>query len=87
MARSLGPSCSMGFTLTGGEEIRAALFVFLNPFLGEAAVANFGQDFAHFLASLLGDDARAGGIVTLLGGVADGVAHVTEAAAVNQIHD
>src|SRR5260370_26313993 len=69
------------------EEIGAALFVFFNPFFGEAAVANLRENFAHFLARFLGDDSRSGGIVALLGGVAHGIAHIAEAAAINQIDD
>src|SRR5438477_9161281 len=74
-----------GFAL--GEKILAAIFVFLDPFFGEAAVANLRQEFFHFIASLLGHDARACGVVTVLRGIADGVAHVAEAAAIDEIYD
>src|ERR1700737_3200116 len=40
----------------GGQKIGAALFVFFDPFFGEAAVADFRENFAHFFAGLLGDD-------------------------------
>src|SRR5260370_39220289 len=69
------------------EEIGAALFVFFNPFFGEAAVANLRENFAHFLARFLGADSRSGGIVALLGGVVHGIAHIAVAAAINQIDD
>ena len=39
------------------------------------------------LPGLLGDDARAGGVVAALGRVADRVAHVVQAAAVHQVDD
>ena len=74
-----------GFAL--GEKILAAIFVFLDPFFREAAVANLRQEFFHFIASLLGHDARACGVVTVLRGIADGVAHVAEAAAIDEIYD
>src|SRR4029077_8187641 len=53
------------------QKIRAALFVFLNPFFGEAAIADFGENLAHFLAGLLGDDPWARRVVPLFGSVAD----------------
>src|SRR5579885_1793325 len=68
----------------GGQEIRATLFIFLDPFFGEAAVADFGEEFFHFVASLLSDDAGAGGIVAMLGSIADRVTHVAETAAINE---
>src|SRR6266478_6730842 len=73
------------FAMSRGQEVRAAFFVFLDPFLGEAAITNLGKNFAHFLAGLRGNDPRAGGVVALLGGVADGIAHVAEAAAVDEV--
>ncbi len=73
--------------LARGEEIRAAFLVFFDPFLREAAVADFREDFAHFFACLPGDDARTGRIVALFGGITDGIAHVAEATAVDQVDD
>jgi len=73
--------------LAGGQEIRAAFFIFLDPGFCETAIADLGKNFAHLFASLLGDDARSGGIVALFGGIADGVTHVAEAAAVDQVND
>ena len=55
MARSFGPSCSMGWVcsrLRWRQEIGAALLVFFDPFLGEAAIADFSENLAHFFASL-----------------------------------
>ena len=73
--------------LARGQEIRAARFVFRDPFLSKAAVADFGEDLAHFFARFLRDDARAGGVVAVFGGVADGIAHVAEAAAIDEVDD
>src|SRR6266404_1178623 len=70
-----------------GQEIGAALLVFVDPFPGEAAVADFGKNFAHFLASLGRNDSWSGGVVALLCGVADGIAHVAEAAAIDEVDD
>src|SRR5229473_2998112 len=74
-------------TLTSGQEVRATLFVLLDPGLCETAVADLRQDFAHLFARLLGDNARSCGIIPLLRSVADGVTHIAEAAAINQVDD
>ena len=42
-----------------------------DPLLGEFAGLDFGEDLLHFGAGLLVDDARAAGVVAVLGGVAD----------------
>src|SRR5712692_6633322 len=73
--------------LTRRQEIGAALFIFLDPGFCETAVADLREDLAHLFSRLFGDDARSGGIITLLGGIADGVTHVAEPAAVNQVDD
>src|SRR6266403_266348 len=73
--------------MASGEEVGAALFVFFDPGFGETAVANFRENLAHFFAGLFSDDARPSGVVALLGSVADGIAHVAKAAAVDQIND
>ncbi len=57
------------------------------PALGVRPGADLRQDRAHGAARLLRDDARAGGVVAVLGGIAHGVAHEPEAAAVHQVHD
>src|ERR1700722_10437505 len=44
--------------LSGSQKVGATLFVFFNPFFGEAAVANLGKNFAHFFFGLGIDDAR-----------------------------
>ena len=43
--------------------------------------------FLHFGAGLIVDDARAAGVVAVFGGVADAVAHVAEAAFLDEVHD
>src|SRR5579859_6404545 len=73
--------------LASGEEIRTTGFIFRNPLLGKAAVADFGENLAHFFACFLRDDALASGVVAVFGGVAYGIAHVAEAAAVDEIDD
>src|ERR1700674_4165151 len=67
------------------QKVGTAFFVFLNPFFGEAAVADFGENLAHFLAGLLGDDPWARGVVSLFGSVADRIAHVAEATTIDQV--
>src|SRR5271155_1124593 len=54
--------------LASGEEIRAASFIFRDPLFRKTAIADFREDLAHFAARFLRDDARAGGIVAVLGG-------------------
>src|SRR6267378_3552293 len=62
------------FRFAARQEIRAALFVLLDPGFGEAAVADAGKKFLHFFARLLRNDALPGVIIALLGSVADGIA-------------
>src|ERR1035437_2952204 len=75
-----------GFELVGlggfahGEEIVAAGFVLSDPLFSELAGLDFAEDFFHFGASLSVDDAGAAGVIAIFGGIADGVAHVAEAA-------
>src|SRR5258708_34429354 len=73
--------------LTRRQEVRAALFVLFDPGFCETAVADLREDLAHLFSRLFGDDARSGRIIALLGSIADGVPHVAETAAVNQVND
>src|ERR1700740_3071327 len=43
------------------QKVGATSFVFIDPFFGEAAVADLGKNLAHFLAGLLRDDSWARG--------------------------
>src|SRR6266705_411734 len=74
MARSFGPSCSIGSCCSRWRVARK---------LGQP----FSFSSIHFFACLPGDDARTGRIVALFGGITDGVAHVAEATAVDQVDD
>src|SRR5579862_2334135 len=74
-----------GFTL--GQEADAAIVVFGDPLLGKAAVLDFGQELFHGFTGFVGDDARASRVVAVFGGIANGVAHVAEATAVDEIDD
>src|SRR5260370_16722182 len=69
------------------QKVGSAFFVLLDPFFGEAAVADFRKNLAHFLAGLLGNDPWARGVVSLFSGVADRIAHVAETAAIDQVDD
>src|SRR5580658_7596198 len=60
-----------GGFLAEAPERRFAGGVLGDPVLGELSAADLGQDLAHRLARLLGDDALAAGVVAVLGGVAD----------------
>ena len=70
-----------------GLEVLAAGFGFVDPFFGERAVLYFLQDPLHLLFGFGGDDTGATGVVAVLGGVGDAVAHVVEAALVKEVDD
>ena len=55
--------------------------------MAKRAVLDFGENLLHRLAALGVDDARAADVVAPLGGVGDGVAHVRQAAAIDQVDD
>src|ERR1035441_3770164 len=74
-------------SLAEGQKFLAAGVLVGEESLRKAAVLNLGQNLLHRLAALGVDDARAADVVAPLGGVADGVAHVSQAAAINQVHD
>ncbi len=61
--------------------------VFQNPLAGELAGLNFLQNLLHLGLGLVGDDPRAAGVVAVLGRVRDAVAHVVQAALVEQVDD
>src|SRR5205823_6580082 len=75
------------FALASCQEIGTTFFIFFHPGLCETAVADLREDFAHLLARLLGDDAWPCGVIALFGSVAYGIAHIAEAAAVDQVND
>ena len=62
-------------------------FVFGHPLAGKLAGLDFAEDLFHFGFGGGGDDAGSAGEVAVFGGVGDGVAHVVEAALVNQVDD
>src|ERR1035441_665096 len=76
-----------GFGFAEGQKLLAAGVLVGEESLGKRAVLDFGEDLLHGLAALGVDDAGAGDVVAPLGGVGDGVAHVCQAAAVDQIDD
>ncbi len=68
-------------------EVRPAGMVFLDPFLGERAAADVVEQFAHGGAGVVGDDAASGDIIAPFCRIADRVAHVVEAALIEQVDD
>src|ERR1017187_2807100 len=70
-----------------GEELVAARLVLGDPVPGKFAGLDFGEDLFHFGARLLVHDARTAGVVAVFGGVANTVAHVAEAALLNEVDD
>ena len=77
----------LGFGFAEGHELLAAGVLVGEEALGKGAVLDFGEDLLHGLLALGVDDARAADVVAPLGGVGDGVAHVGEAAAVDEVDD
>src|SRR5690606_33177994 len=73
--------------LLEGPVHRPARLVLKHPLPGKAAGADFLEDAPHLAAGFLGDDALAGHEVAVLRGVADGVAHVRDAALVDEVDD
>jgi hypothetical protein len=68
-------------------KLLAAGLVLVDELLGEAAVLDLVEKLLHGELGVGGDDARAGDVVSPLGGVGDGVAHVFESAAIDEIDD
>ena len=70
-----------------GQELVAAGFVFVDPLAREFAGLDFGQDLLHLGAHMLVDDARAAGVIAVLGGIGNRVTHVAQAAFLDQVDD
>src|ERR1019366_2665478 len=70
-----------------GEELVATGLVLGDPLPGKFAGLDFGEDLFHFGAGLIVDDARAASVIAIFGGVADAVAHVAEAAFLDEVDD
>src|SRR5205823_2192051 len=68
-----------------GEEVLAPGLVLFNPLPGEFARLNLRQNLSHFGARLLVDHARAARVVAVFRGVRNRIAHVAEAAFINQV--
>ena len=70
-----------------GLEARLVDAVLQHPVAGEASALDIGQHAAHLGLGLVGDDARAGDVLAVFGGVADRVVHIGDAALVNEVDD
>src|SRR6185369_2226064 len=68
-------------------EVRQPAAVLRHPLVGELARLDVAEDLLHGGARVVGDDPLAARHVAVLGGVADRVAHVRDAAFVDQVHD
>src|SRR5215475_14703596 len=77
----------LGAHAAHGLEAGLAGLALGDPVAGEAAGLDVGEDALHLLLGLVGDDARAAGVVAVLGGVRDRVAHVGDAAFVDEVDD
>ena len=90
ISRSSAPTCSTSLPCALSRMLRnrsrPASFS-ADPLLGERAVLDLGQQAAHRLLDVVVDDLRPGVVVAVLGGVADRVAHVRQAALVDEVDD
>src|SRR5918996_1038135 len=77
----------VGPGLAHAGEVGPALVVLVDPFAGEGARLDLGQDAAHLGLDPVVDDAGPAGVVAVLGGVRDRVAHAGKAALVHQVDD
>ena len=68
-------------------EVGPPVAVLGQPFAGERAALDLVKDPPHLGAGLLGDDPRSAGVVAVLGGVTDRVAHELHPAPVHEVHD
>src|SRR5581483_48813 len=69
------------------QEAGTTGLILQNPARGERAILNFTQYVVHLLAYMLIDDARAGDVIAIFGGIADGVAHIVHTTLIEQIDD
>ena len=90
MARSSSPTfsicCFCSFSRVASNHSRPVSFSLIQCFAKVPSLTS-RSNLPHGLPGLLGDDSRPGGVVAVLGGVADRVAHVVQAAAVDQVDD
>src|ERR1035437_456640 len=70
----------LGFGFAEGEELLAAGVLVGEEALCKRAVLDFLEDLLHSQAAFGVDDAGAADVVAPLGGVGDGVAHISQAA-------
>src|SRR5512143_351690 len=77
----------VGVALAHREEPGAMGLVLQHPLPGELAGLDLGEDLLHLDLGAIVDDARAPGVVAVLGGVGDRIAHVGEAALVEEVDD
>src|SRR6185503_10559294 len=77
----------VGVTLSHREEAGAMRLVLQHPLPRELAGLDLGEDLLHLGLGPIVDDARPAGVVAVLRGVRDRVAHVGEAALVEQVDD
>src|SRR5271170_2374797 len=69
------------------EELLPSGAVLGQPRACKFAALDLVQDLFHFLACLFVDDPWPARIVAVLGRIRDGVAHITEAAFINEVND
>src|ERR671931_1276378 len=77
----------VGAGLAHAQEVRPALVVLGDPFAGERAGLDVGEDARHGRPRLRPDHPRPAGVVAVLGRVGHRVAHAGQAALVEQVDD
>src|SRR5580704_1508604 len=69
------------------QKVRAAFFVLLDPCLGKTSIADPGQQLLHLFARFVRNNFRPSMIIALLRGVADGIPHIAQPTAIDQVHN
>src|SRR5512143_351085 len=73
--------------LREGIECRLVRHVLEHPLLRKLAGLDLTQDLFHLFFGLFGDEPRPAGQIAILGRVTDRVAHIRDAALIDQVHD
>src|SRR4051812_5539118 len=66
-------------------EARLADLILQNPVLRPGTVLDVPEKLAHRLLDVLVDDLWSGGVIAIFGSITEGIAHVAQAALINQV--
>src|SRR5437016_1881573 len=68
-------------------ELWPAVAILFDPRRRKGPVSHFLEELSHRRPRIIGDDARSGDVVAVLGGIRNGVAHVIQSALVEEVDD